>query len=63
MGIAGMTKSQEKLMTDVYETAMDVWDVLPISQRKTSFNNDKDKFVGFLIRSLAEEIASKRGDQ
>jgi len=63
MGIAGMTKSQEKLMTDVYETAMDVWETVPISQRKTSFNNDKDKFVGFLIRSLAEEIASKRGDQ
>ena len=46
MGVADMTKSQEDLLLDVYDSLMETWAEVPKAIRETMFHNSKEFFAG-----------------
>ena len=56
MGVADMTKTQEKFLADIYDSIIETWEEVPKELRKAVFHNSKEHFVGKMFGMLINEI-------
>ena len=62
MGVADMTKSQENLLLDVYDSLIETWEEVPAEIKKGMFHNSVDFFIGRMFGLLIQEIRDNRSE-